>query len=92
MAKFATREQREESKPEWLGLRQIIQYASISERTVRKWIHLTVDPLPAVRVRGKILVRRSEFDAWLLRRSVPRLANIDVDGIVKGLLYGRKSA
>jgi excisionase family DNA binding protein len=77
---------------EWLGLRQVTQYANISERTVRAWIHSSLDPLPAVRVRGKILVRRSEFDAWLLRHQVRGLERIDFDSIVKGLLYGRKGA
>lgn len=50
---------------EWLGLRELTKYAAVSERTLRKWIHSPVDPLPAARVRGKILVNRRVFDAWL---------------------------
>ncbi len=80
------------SKTGWLGIRQITVYASISERRARSWIHSPTDPLPAVRVRGKILVRRSELDAWLLGHPLQRLEKIDLEGIVKGLLYGRKSA
>lgn len=47
---------------EWLGLRQVTKCADVSERTVKTWIHSPLDPLPAVRVGGKILVRRSELD------------------------------
>jgi excisionase family DNA binding protein len=73
---------------EWLGLRQVTQYADVSERTVRAWIHAPVDPLPAVRVGGKILVRRSELDLWLGRHRVTALETIDVDGIVREALQG----
>jgi excisionase family DNA binding protein len=71
---------------EWLGLRQVTQYAAVSERTVRAWIHAPVDALPAVRVGGKILVRRAELDAWLGRRRIRPLEAIDLDGIVRDAL------
>jgi excisionase family DNA binding protein len=73
---------------EWLGLRQVTQYANISDRTIRNWIHSRMDPLPAVRVAGKILVRRSELDKWLERHRVKPLAIVDLDGIVKDALQG----
>jgi hypothetical protein len=50
---------------EWLGLRELTQYATVSARTLRTWIHSAVDPLPAVLRSGKILVNRRAFDAWL---------------------------
>lgn len=71
---------------EWLGMREITEYADVSERTVRGWIHAPIDALPAVRVGGKILVKRSELDAWLGRRRVTPLERIDIDGIVKEVL------
>jgi len=71
---------------EWLGMRQVTQYAAVSERTVRAWIHASVDALPAVRVGGKLLVRRSELDAWLSRHRLRPLATIDLDGIVRQAL------
>ena len=61
---------------EWMGFKQVTQYVNLSDRTVRTWIHEQVDPLPAVRVRGKILVRRSELDAWLVRHRVRSLTNV----------------
>jgi excisionase family DNA binding protein len=74
--------------PEWMGLKQLTRYANISERTLRTWIHAPVDPLPAVRLAGKILVRRSELDAWLQRRRIKPLSAVDMDGIVKDILQG----
>lgn len=52
---------------EWLGLRELSVYADVSERTLRSWIRSPRDPLPATRVGGKVLVRRSEFDRFLER-------------------------
>jgi excisionase family DNA binding protein len=73
---------------EWLGIRQATEYACVSERTLRSWVHSPVEPLPAVRVGGKIFVRRSELDAWLARHRVQPLATIDLDAIVKDALRG----
>ena len=50
---------------EWLDLKALQQYACVSERTIREWIHRPVNPLAAVQVGRKILVRRSTFDRWL---------------------------
>jgi hypothetical protein len=72
---------------EWLSLRQLTEYApGICERTLRVWLHRATDALPAVRVDGKILVRRSQFDEWLERHRIQPDVQIDVDGIVNGLL------
>lgn len=55
------------SNMEWLDLRQLTQYAAISERTLRSWIHAAADPLPAYQVGTKILVRKRDFDAYVER-------------------------
>ncbi|MFZ0418740.1 MAG: helix-turn-helix domain-containing protein [Candidatus Sulfotelmatobacter sp.] len=70
---------------EWLDLRSLCQYACVSERTLREWIHRIVEPLPAVRVGCKIPVRRSEFDRWLAAHQVK---HIDVGSIVDELVAG----
>jgi len=67
-------------QPEWLDLRRLTQYAAVSERTIRCWIRLPVDPLPAARVGAKYLVRRSEFDRWLGRHPAEPL---DLGAIVE---------
>ncbi len=74
--------------PEWLGLRHLAEYSDTSERTLRMWIHSPVEPLPAVRIGGKILVRRADFDAWLQRHKIEPLATDDVDAIVREVVEG----
>lgn len=56
--------------PEWMDLQGLTQYAAVSDRTLRDWIHSDVDPFPAVRRGGKFLVNRRAFDAWLLVHTV----------------------
>jgi len=47
------RQYKERFGTEWMGLRQITEYADVSERTLRAWIHAPVDPLPAIRGGGR---------------------------------------
>ena len=68
---------------EWLDLRRLQEYAAVSEKTLRGWIHDLTDPLPASQIRGKILVRRSEFDGWLERH---RVRQVDLGGIVEEMV------
>ncbi len=77
----------EQAQPEWLDLRALRQYACVSERTVRQWIHRPVDPLPASRVGSKILIRRSAFDRWLESHQLKR---VDVGCIVEEMVAGVK--
>lgn len=74
---FARPEQ--EHNREWLDLKSLTRYACVSERTLREWIHRTVDPLPAIRIGSKILVRRAAFDRWL---EAHKLKAVDVRCIV----------
>ena len=71
---------------EWLDLRRLRAYACVSERTLRGWIHSPVDPLPAVQVRGKILVRKSDFDHWLEHHRIKSLGTFDLNGIVQEMM------
>ena len=70
---------------EWMDLKMLQQYACVSERTLRDWIHRPVNPLPASRVGTKILVRRSGFDRWLEGHEVK---TVDVGSIVEELVRG----
>ena len=69
--------------PEWLDLKTLQDYACVSERTLREWIHREVDPLPACRVGGKILVKRSTFDQWL---ETHQIKHLDVGCIVDEMM------
>ena len=68
------------SSAEWMSMARLTEYADVSLRTLSEWIRDPVDPLPASQVGRKILVRRSDFDAFLQRhRRTP-------DTMVKELL------
>jgi excisionase family DNA binding protein len=68
---------------EWFDLKALQQYACVSERTLREWIHRPLDPLPATRVGTKILVKRSTLDQWLENH---RVKIVDVGCIVNEMV------
>jgi len=70
---------------EWMDIKAIQEYACVSERTLRSWIHRAVDPLPAVRVGKKILIRKSVFDKWM---EFHQVKNLDIGCIVDDLVAG----
>lgn len=70
----------------WLGLRELSVYANLCERTLRSWIHAPRDPLPAVKVRGKVLVRKADFDKYLEHHRVQPLASLNVDRILEDVV------
>lgn len=51
---------------QYLDLRRLSLYSGIGIRTLRSHLVRCVNPLPCYRVGGKILVKRSEYDAWML--------------------------
>lgn len=67
----------------FLSLRALASYAGLSVRTLREYLDHPARPLPHYRVGGKILVRRSEFDAWIAGY---RRASTRVDTIVREVL------
>jgi excisionase family DNA binding protein len=71
---------------EWFDLRGLTMYAAVSERTIREWLHRSLNPLPAVRVRTKILVRRSTFDAWLEKHPLIPADSININETVNEVL------
>lgn len=70
----------------YLSLKGLAAYSSLSVRTLRGYLVHPSRPLPCYRIGGKILVRRSEFDAWAVQfRTAPASA---VDAIVADVLRG----
>ena len=61
-------------KDQLFDLKRLSAYSSLSVSTLR---HHVRDGLPAYSVRGKILVRRSEFDRWLEGFRVSREQDLD---------------
>ena len=51
----------------YVPLKALAVYAGLSVRTLRDYLTDPIAPLPHYRIGGKILVRRSEFDAWAQR-------------------------
>jgi hypothetical protein len=49
----------------YLPLKALSGYCGISVRKLREFLDDPMRPLPCYRVGGKLLVRRSEFDAWI---------------------------
>src|SRR5262245_36559700 len=71
----------------YLPLIHLADYSGLSVRTLRGYLTHPAHPLPCYRVGGKVLVRRSEFDAWAQQfRSAPASAvEALVADAVKGL-------
>lgn len=71
----------------YLSLRALAIYSGCSVRWLRDRLTAPQHPLPCYRLPGrKILVRRSDFDAWLV--TYRRLGDADVDRIVADALNG----
>lgn len=68
----------------FLDLRALAGYSSLSVRKLRDFLDDAAHPLPAYHVGGKLLVRRSEFDAWI--SAYRRRGRADVDRIVTDVL------
>jgi hypothetical protein len=72
----------------WLDLRALADYASLSVRKLRDLLGDLEHPLPHYRIGGKVLVRRSDYDAWAARyRTVGLRGHVDaiVDEVLSGL-------
>ena len=51
----------------YMPLKELARYAGLGVRTLRRYLSDPAGPLPHYRLGGKLLVRRSEYDAWALR-------------------------
>jgi hypothetical protein len=72
---------------EYLPLKPLSRYSGLSVRTLRNRLHDPTGPLPHFRIGGKILVKRSDYDAWALRFRQARPASLDrmVDDVLEDL-------
>jgi hypothetical protein len=68
----------------YLPLKALAEYSGMSVRLLRNALTESVNPLPHYRYGTKILVRRSEFDAWMA--SHRQTHGADVAGIVNDVL------
>ena len=78
----------------YMGLSALSKYSGLSVKQLRGYINDLINPLPAFQTdggktgRGKLLVKRSEYDAWAekyLRRASPKA---EIDAAVAEALGG----
>jgi Helix-turn-helix domain len=70
----------------FLPLKALAAYSGLSVRTLRGYLSDPIHPLPCYRIGSKILVRRSEFDAWIATYRAHGRA--DIDQVVADVLEG----
>lgn len=70
----------------YFPLKRLTAYAGLSERTLRTYLSHPVHPLPAYKIGGRVLVRRSEYDSWAARFRC--VAPSSVDAIVSDMIRG----
>jgi excisionase family DNA binding protein len=68
----------------YLSLKALAIYSGLSVLKLREYLDHLSHPLPHYRVGGKILIRRSEFDAWIA--AYRRVGDTDVDRIVAAVM------
>ena len=72
-------------KDGYFDLPGLARYCSLKVPTLRD--HIRSGDLPAIKVKGKILIKQSEFDAWIESYRLNKKQNINslVDEIVSSL-------
>lgn len=83
----------EDENDRYLTLAALVRYSSLSERTLRRAFTAT-PALLHFKLGGRVLVRRSDFDAWLLACAPPAVAKVHerkslVAAAVRAAMHGR---
>lgn len=78
---------RTETGDAYLPLKVLAMYSGLGIRTLRGYLTHSSQSLPHNRIGGKILVKRSEFDAWAarFRASAPAVVDALVADVLRGL-------
>lgn len=74
----------------FLSLKALARYSGLSVRKLREHLIDPAHPLPCYRVGGKIVVRRSDYDAWAARYR--QVGNTDVEKVVAEALRDLRGA
>ena len=72
-------------KDRYFDLRGLSAYCALAVSTLRDYIRC--GKLPCFKVKGKILIKQSEFDEWMETLRVNKKQNIEnlVDGVIESL-------
>ena len=69
----------------YLSLKRAAAYADVSVKTVQRWIKAGL-PVYQGTMRGKVLIRPADIDAYLTRKHAPRLElGAMVDDVMRSL-------
>ena len=52
----------------FLSLQQLTSFSGLSRSTLKRHLNAARDALPCYRVGGRVLVRQSDFEAWMTSR------------------------
>lgn len=70
-------------KDQYFDLKGLAVYCSMGVGTIRD--HIKKGGLPSFKIKGKILIRRSEFDGWIEKFRVEKDLNHIADEALKSL-------
>jgi excisionase family DNA binding protein len=87
MSRIQPSEKVNETEVEYLDLRRLSTYSSMAIPTLRDY--LKEGGLPYYRLRGKILVRKSNFDTWIEQFKVDE--RNDLEDLVNEAIEGLKN-
>ena len=74
----------------FLSLKALAGYSGISVRKLREHLTDAAHPLPHYRIGGKIVVRRSDYDAWAAQYR--QVGDADLDRVVSKVLRDLRGA
>jgi excisionase family DNA binding protein len=56
----------------YLTIDELVDYSHVSRTTLQRLMKADVNPLPHFRIGTRILIRKTDFDAWIQRTGTPR--------------------
>jgi excisionase family DNA binding protein len=68
----------------YLPISEAAQYASVSARTIKRWIKAGL-PVYQGTFRGKVLIKPSDIDTYLEKKTAPK---VDLEAMVEDVLQG----
>lgn len=74
-------------KDQYFDLRGLSAYSSMAVPTLRDYIK--TGDLPCYKIRGKLLIKKSEFDKWV--EGYRHIKNQDLNAIVDGVIESLQS-
>jgi len=69
-------------KDQYFDLKGLAAYSSLKVPTLREYLK---EGMPGFKVKGKVLVKRSEFEKWIEQYRIHQDIKTTVDDIVQGI-------